>query len=160
MSSDTKSELEVSVRLMTERDISSVMKIEREAFSDPWSASAFEQQLREAGWGAIVAETDGKVIGYACYYILDAESHLTNIAVASDYQRKSVAKRLLENILRVVTDQRCEFLLLEVRPSNTPAVAFYERYGFKLLYRRPHYYRKPLEDALVMVRYLEDDEKA
>ncbi len=144
---------------MTQRDIPAVVKIERHVFTDPWSASSFEQELNETGWGAIVAETDGKVIGYACYYVLDTESHLTNIAVAADYQRKSVAKRLLDNILRVVTDHRCEFILLEVRPSNTPAIAFYERYGFKVLYRRPHYYRKPLEDAVVMVRYLDEDRK-
>jgi ribosomal-protein-alanine N-acetyltransferase len=135
-------------------DISSVMKLEKAMFPDPWSPAAFKEQIEGEGWGAIVAECDGQIIGYACYYIVSGESHLTNIGVDPKYRRKSVAKQLLDNILQVVTESNCEYIFLEVRPSNHGAVAFYECFHFDILYRRPNYYREPVEDALVMGRYL------
>ena len=154
MSSATNSRLDIQIRGMVLEDVSQVLKLERAIFPDPWSAAAFKEQITARGWGAIVAECEGRIIGYACYYIVSGESHLTNIGVDPKYRRKSVAKRLLENILRVVTDSNCEYIFLEVRPSNHGAVAFYERFHFDLLYRRPNYYREPVEDALVMGRYL------
>jgi ribosomal-protein-alanine N-acetyltransferase len=144
---------------MTEDDVPGVARLEQQMFSDPWPGSAFLEQLSGRGWGAIVAEAAGNLVGYACYLTVEIEGHLTNIAVAPEWRRKSVARRLLEAILRIVEESGCEYLLLEVRPSNAEARTFYERHGFQLLYRRPHYYRHPVEDALVLVRYLKQDKE-
>lgn len=154
MSSVTNPDLEIQIRGMTGADITRVMQIEKVIFPDPWSSEAFKEQMKGDGWNAIVAECDGGIIGYACYYIVAGEAHLTNIGVEPKYRRKSVAKQLLDNILQVVTESNCEYIFLEVRPSNHGAVAFYERFHFDVLYRRPDYYREPVEDALVMGRYL------
>ena len=152
--------LKVSIREMAERDLPQVVSLEEKIFPDPWPRSAFLEQVTDGDWGTIVAETDDRIIGYACYFIADSESHLTNIAVDSVCRRKSVARKLLEAILRIVQESGCEYLLLEVRPSNAEARAFYERFGFTLLYRMPNYYRHPVEDALVLVRYLKYSKKA
>jgi [ribosomal protein S18]-alanine N-acetyltransferase len=151
------SETSLFIRAMDEKDVDRVSELEHEVFPDPWPRSSFTEQFDDDCWGTIVAEFDGKLIGYACYLIVANESHLTNIAVDPFWRRKSVAKRLLERILDIVIDSRCEILLLEVRPSNTEARAFYAKYGFRELYRRPNYYRRPVEDALVMVRYLSQE---
>ena len=143
---------------MTTDDIDAVLIREELIFSDPWPRSAFVDVIEEKTWAGLVAEIDGTLVGYACFLIVDVEAHLANIAVAPEYRRKSVAKLLLERILIAVRDRRCEFILLEVRPSNTEALAFYEKYGFQVLYRRPNYYRRPAEEALVMVRYFEKEE--
>ena len=136
---------------MTEADLPVVIAMEREIFPDPWPESGFIQQMTSLGWGAIVAESDGTIIGYGCYMMVATEGHLTNIAVAPAHRRKLVAKRPLEAILQVIKKAGCEFTLLEVRPSNKAAIAFYRKYGFEDLYHRPRYYRYPVEDALVMV---------
>ena len=128
-----------------------VVALEQEIFPDPWPESGFFQQISNLGWGAIVAECDGTIIGYACYMMVATEGHLTNIAVPEAHRRKLVAKRLLETILQVIKKAGCEFILLEVRASNEAAIAFYSKYGFQDLYHRPRYYRNPVEDALVMV---------
>ncbi len=150
------SKLTITIRGMTVEDIPRIAALEQELFPDPWSENAFNEALAADDWGSLVALDDGKIVGYACYLIIDVESHLTNIAVVESYRRKSVAKQLLVHILRVVTEAECEYLLLEVRPTNTGAIAFYRRHGFHQLYRRPNYYRNPVEDALVMVCYLDD----
>ncbi len=143
------------VRAMTDADIDAVTALEVLIFPDPWPRSAFVEQLKDDTWGALVAEADGQIIGYACYLLAHNESHLTNIGVVPDWRRKSVARQLLERILGIVTERGCDILLLEVRPSNADARAFYAKHGFRELYRRPNYYRRPVEDALVLVRYLE-----
>lgn len=144
------------IRAMTAADIDRIMELERLIFADPWPRSAFIEQLKGPYWGGFVVEINGIIVGYGCYLMVADESHLTNIAVDPTYRRKSVAKLLLERILRVVTEHDCTLILLEVRPSNVEARAFYEKYGFETLYRRPNYYRRPVEDALVMVRHLVD----
>lgn len=141
---------------MTKADLLQIVNLENEIFSDPWALNVFEEQLSEDGWKGAVAEYDDNIIGYVCYCIVNNEVHLTNIAVDVEYRRKSVAKQLLENIFKVATDKECEFILLEVRISNNDAIAFYKKYNFDILYRQPNYYHKPVEDAFVMVRYLDD----
>lgn len=154
------SKLEVRIREMAEADLPQVVSLEKRIFSDPWPRSAFLEQITDGGWGAIVAEADDRIIGYACFFIVDGECHLTNMAVDPACRRKSVARKLLEAILGIVQESGCEYLLLEVRPSNVEARAFYERFGFTLLCRKPYYYRHPVEDALVLVRYLKHGKEA
>ena len=145
----------VAIRPMSDSDIDTVTALEAQIFPDPWPRSAFVEQLKDETWGAIVAEADGQIVGYACYLLVHNESHLTNIGVDCGWRRKSVAARLLGHILEIITERGCDILLLEVRPSNVEARSFYAKHGFRELYRRPNYYRRPIEDALVMVRYLE-----
>lgn len=149
-----KTDDRVVIRPMVEADISQVIGLEKEIFPDPWPKSVFEEQFSSNEWSSFVAESDGVITGYACFMVVSDEAHLTNIAVAKAFRRKSVAKRLLKPILDVVKEKGCEFILLEVRSSNNAAIAFYESLDFRELYKRPHYYRSPDEDALVMVRYL------
>jgi ribosomal-protein-alanine N-acetyltransferase len=157
-SASNVSEVRPVIRPMSESDFEAVTALEAVIFPDPWPREAFVEQLKDSSWGALVAEYDGRIIGYGCYLMVHNESHVTNIAVDPSWRRKSVARRLLERILEIVVDNKCEILLLEVRPSNMEARAFYAKYEFKELYRRPNYYRRPVEDALVMVRYLRPSE--
>lgn len=147
----------VTLRDMAEQDLDTVAQMEKEIFPDPWPRSAFAEQLHGDGWGALVAEADGAIIGYGCYFTVDIEAHLTNIAVRPEHRRKSVAKTLLNAILQRATDAGCQYLILEVRKSNAVARTFYEKRGFRILYRRPNYYRRPVEDAIVMVYYLDEE---
>ncbi len=140
---------------MRSSDLEQIVAMERAIFPDPWPRSAFEDHLNQDGWGGFVAVSDEGVVGYACWMVVSDEGHLTNIAVAKSHRRKSVAQHLLEAILVVTKDKSCEFILLEVRPSNEEAIAFYRKYGFDVLYRRPSYYHNPVEDALVMVKYFD-----
>jgi [ribosomal protein S18]-alanine N-acetyltransferase len=147
----------VTFREMTSRDLTEIVRLEALIFPDAWPESSFREMLADKDWGALVAETDGRIVGYACYLVVVDEAHVANIAVHPDYRRKSVAKRLLDRILGVAREESCVQVFLEVRPSNTAARTFYEHAGFVELYRRPRYYRQPVEDALVMVMKLPPD---
>ncbi|MEK7775535.1 MAG: ribosomal protein S18-alanine N-acetyltransferase [Candidatus Zixiibacteriota bacterium] len=152
--SDTTSGITI-LRRMSAEDVPRLCELEEQIFPDPWPHQAFLEQLQGDEWGGFVAENNGVVTGYACYYLSPPEAHLTNIAIDPEWRRKSIAKRLLECVFEVVKEASCEFLLLEVRSSNDGAIAFYERHEFRELYRRKNYYRRPVEDALVMVKYFD-----
>jgi ribosomal-protein-alanine N-acetyltransferase len=153
-SAQRKSEPEEQIREMIGADIATITALEREIFPDPWPARSFVDIVEGSDWIGLVVEAAGRIVGYACILLSAGEMHLANIAVVADYRRKSVASRLMSRILEIAGKHRCAMILLEVRVSNEGARAFYEREGFAELYIRPRYYRKPLEDALVMVRYL------
>jgi ribosomal-protein-alanine N-acetyltransferase len=143
---------------MTADDVTEIVAIEKLCFPDPWPRSAFEDILGNSDHGALVAVQENKIVGYGCYLIIVNEAHLTNLAVIPEARRKGLAKLMLNQILEITESARCEYIILEVRPRNESAIAFYENAGFKLLYRRPRYYRNPVEDALVMVYYFKDIE--
>ena len=148
-------ELIVSLRSMEEADLADIVRLERAIFPDPWPRSAFIDLLADDRWQTLIAENDGKMVGYACYLAEAGECHLANIAVDSDYRRKSVAKQILSHILEVAAENGCEDILLEVRVSNKQAISFYRGFGFEELHESPGYYHKPTESAQVMILYLD-----
>lgn len=155
MTSDTPNpDPAITLRELRRDDLDAVAALERLVFPDPWPRQAFEEQLASPDWGGLVAMAGSEIVAYACYLIVAQESHLANIAVAPAWRRKSVANRLMQRILDLITERQCEMLLLEVRISNAAAIAFYQKFGFEPLYRRRNYYRRPVEDAQVMVKYL------
>jgi len=154
MPEEVSSEISPNIRLMTASDLKPVMNIETISFPDPWPRSAFEDSLGGEYHRVLIAEIEGEIAGYASYYIELKEARLTNIAVAPQFRRKSIAKKLLEYILDVVKNAGCQHIFLDVRPGNRAAISLYLKYGFYEAYRRPDYYKNPNEDALVMVRDL------
>ncbi|MBU0983708.1 MAG: ribosomal protein S18-alanine N-acetyltransferase, partial [candidate division Zixibacteria bacterium] len=145
----------VEIRPMTVADLPQILALEREIFSDDWPLEVFEQILEVNGAYSLVVEAGEELIGYACYQFEGGNSHLTNLAVAPGHRRKSVAKRLLTHILDEAGANRCRLMFLEVRPSNAGAVEFYKRLGFEEWDRQAHYYQNPIEDALIMGRFLD-----
>lgn len=157
MSESISNGISLKIRMITANDLPRIMAIEKASFTDPWPRSAFEDSLDGVYHRIIIAEIESEIAGYASYYIEMKEARLTNIAVAFDFRRKSIAKKLLEYILEVVKNAGCKYIFLDVRPSNLAAINLYLKYGFYEAYRRPGYYRNPSEDALVMVKDLMED---
>jgi len=138
-----------SLTRMLYSDLSDVIAIEKVCFSDPWPEFAFLQALASSSCYSRVAKKDGRVIGYLIGYLNGSEIHIANVAVSPPFQRKGAAKRLLLDVL-ANTGLRCTHAILDVRESNHPAIKLYKGLGFRTIGRRPHYYRHPVEDALVM----------
>lgn len=140
----------VTIRGMLQSDVRAVARHERQLFTDPWPEQIFREDIDSPFSYPFVAEVDGEIAGYAILWVGVDEGHLTNIAVAQKFQRKSVAKRLLTYILRLAASLELAQIILEVRPTNRPAITLYESYGFERLAVRKDYYKNPVEDCLVM----------
>ena len=134
---------------MLSSDLPEVLAIENMCFSDPWPEFAFLQALANASCYLRVARDDGKVIGYLIGYMTGPEIHIANVAVSPRFRRQGVAKDLLSDVLGNA-DLGCTHAILDVREANEPAIRLYQGLGFRMIGRRPRYYRHPVEDALVM----------
>jgi [ribosomal protein S18]-alanine N-acetyltransferase len=131
-------------------DLDAVVGLEVVAFADPWTRMAFEAALKERHARFRVARTADGVIGYViAWFILD-EGEIANLAVAPTARRRGVARALLEHIIGEARASGLARLFLEVRESNVTARALYNSLGFEPVARRARYYRKPVEDAIVL----------
>ncbi|MCC7202912.1 MAG: ribosomal protein S18-alanine N-acetyltransferase [Nitrospirae bacterium] len=134
-----------------EDDLSQVMEIEKEAFSDPWTVDMFYSELYNTFshmWG--VKSGSGRLTGYICFWSVVDEAHILNLAVHKDYRRKGIASKILLSALDYWKNSGVKTVLLEVRRSNTAAQELYRKFGFHVIVSRTKYYRNPVEDALVM----------
>lgn len=144
----------IIIREMTDEDIDIVCGIEKECFSLPWSRNAFEESLEKAYSYFYVAEQNGKVVGYAGMYNIADEADVTNVAVNPLYRRKGIADKLVKKVIEKTRELNSACVNLEVRQSNSNAIALYEKNGFISLGIRKNFYEKPLENAVIMRREL------
>ena len=140
----------VQFRPMTIVDLDEVMVIERTAVRFPWSAGFFRQELQVACARSILAETEGRIIGYVLFWLLPGAIDIHNIAVHVDYRRRGIARVLLRKVVGEARRQSVIRVLLEVRRSNLPAQKLYESVGFLTRGIRKGYYSDNGEDALAM----------
>ncbi|MGV8960551.1 MAG: ribosomal protein S18-alanine N-acetyltransferase [Stenotrophomonas sp.] len=148
-----------TLRPLREQDLDVVMEVERRAYPYPWTVGIFQDCLR-SGYPGLVLEQDGVILGYGLLSIAADEAHVLNVCVDPLCQSKGHGRRLLRELVRAARYHRCQRVFLEVRPSNTSAVALYHSEGFNEIGRRPRYYPADngREDALVMAIELVDDD--
>jgi ribosomal-protein-alanine N-acetyltransferase len=141
----------LQIRRLTYADLPQVIAIERRAFPTPWSLAMFVLELSKPGGVCLAAQDPDGVAGYlVCSRYADVW-HLMNVAVDPAERRSGVATALLDELLARVDGPDARFTL-EVRESNQPAIALYERFGFLSAGMRRRYYQDNGEDALIMWR--------
>ncbi len=142
-----------TIRSLGYSDLPQVIAIERRAFTTPWSLAMFVLELsKPSGVHLAAIDAEGKLMGYLICARYDTVWHLMNIAVDPALRRRGIARALLEQMLERAGAES-EYTL-EVRTSNAPAIALYERFGFRSAGTRPRYYRDNGEDAVIMWRTL------
>ncbi|GIW53511.1 MAG: hypothetical protein KatS3mg081_2866 [Gemmatimonadales bacterium] len=92
------------------------------------------------------------MVGYVFARVAGGEAEVLNLAVDPEHRLRGVGRSLLEQIIDRVARRGASLLFLEVRASNTEAQAFYRKMGFRQVGRRPNYYDRPREDALILAR--------
>ena len=136
------------IRPLEEKDIQRLAELEKELFSDPWPQESFKNELKNRKISfSYVIEHENQIIAYLIAWCYAGEIHIGNIAVSALFRRKGLAQRLLEHIFQVCGGYEEAFL--EVRESNTAAIALYRKMGFEKLAIRSSYYSDG-ENALVM----------
>ncbi|MBR4808587.1 MAG: ribosomal protein S18-alanine N-acetyltransferase [Lachnospiraceae bacterium] len=148
----------IEIRRMSEGDIPDVAAIEASSFSLPWSENGFRTALGRRDTVFYVATVEGRIAGYAGFYICLDEADITNIAVTSDHRRKGIGARLMDEVISACSLKGVLMIALEVRAGNEPAKALYRKCGFQEVGLRKGFYSSPTEDACVMTRYLETED--
>lgn len=130
--------------------VAQVAALEKQCFSEPWSESSVASELSNPLSAWLVAMDGDALAGYVGSQSVMGESDMMNIAVDAHYRRQGIAQALVEALVVQLKEKGSHSLTLEVRISNQPAIALYEKLGFAQVGKRPNYYRNPKEDALIL----------
>jgi ribosomal-protein-alanine N-acetyltransferase len=145
----------VTIRLLRTEDISDLASIfEESSEAARWSRESFEKLQMSEGFLALVSETAGSVSGFVCGRQMADEGEILNLAVRRENRKKGEGRALLSAALGKLQKGGVRRVYLEVRESNTAAIAFYQKQGFSIMGRRPSYYREPEEAAALMEKKL------
>ncbi len=149
--------MQVKVVPMHPDHLDELARLEKICFSRPWSRAMLAEEMDNQCAAFLVAlePVTEKVVGYAGLLVMADEGYITNVAVFPEYRRRGVAGQLIAVFDRFAQGNRLAFLTLEVRPSNTAAIALYQSFGFAEAGRRRNYYDLPTEDALIMTKEYE-----
>jgi len=136
-------------------DIAVIAEIERRSFSDPWSARSFEDLLAHSRmYFACVRETPGhaasKALGYVVAWFAGGQGEIANLAIDPAARGRGLGSALLDAALDEARRHGVDEVFLEVRCSNARARRLYESRGFAEVGRRRRYYRRPVEDAVIL----------
>lgn len=127
--------------------IPAIAALEKVCFpADPWP----EEILARSRERITVALENGEVAGYLVFSSILDEGSVDDIAVSPKHRRRGIADALLANAVARARQDGLSVIYLEVRASNGPAIALYEKHGFREVGRRRGYYEKPREDAILM----------
>lgn len=138
------------IRLNDCKYVDDVLEIENASFSLPWTRGMLEDEFsKEIATYLGIVDND-RVIAYAGFWTIFDEAHITNIAVSSGYRRQGFAKALIKEMKNLCKKNGITKMTLEVRKSNAPAIALYEKAGFEGVGFRKGYYEDNKEDALIM----------
>jgi ribosomal-protein-alanine N-acetyltransferase len=165
----------VAIEPATAADLDAIDEIERHSFPVPWPRAAFETELSRHHARLDVARASRAptraptrapsraptrapdVVGFCNYWLVPepggttGEVQILAIATHPDHRRAGVGAALLARALAEGRAAHCTLATLEVRRGNAPAIALYERAGFRVVHVRRGYYQDNAEDALVML---------
>ena len=138
------------IETMTADHVAQVAALEAICFHDPWSEKSVASELTNPLSLWLVALDGDRVAGYVGSQSVLGESDMMNVAVHPYYRRQGIAEKLCLDLVEALKKKGNHCLTLEVRASNDPAKALYEKLGFQQIGLRKNYYRNPREDACIL----------
>ena len=136
--------------LLSEKYVKQIADLEKQYFSAPWSEKSIAEEITNPLSLWIVAVDGDTVTGYVGSQTVLSEADMMNLAVDQSYRRQGIGRKLVSFLIDRLRENKTYCLTLEVRASNAAAISLYHELGFEEVGRRPKYYSKPVEDALIL----------
>lgn len=133
-----------------------IAALEKETFIHPWSEEALELLCTDTAIGFVLMDGT-RAAAYGGMMCVAGEGQITNIATSPDYRRQGLAEQAMAALVGAARERGLFEISLEVRESNVPAIALYEKFGFVAMGKRPRFYTSPVEAAIVMVLSLDGE---
>ena len=140
--------MKIEIKKAAADDIDFIAALEKETFSLPETAENFSELIENPEKQLLIAFIDGKRAGYIGAYTVCRESDIMTVAVLPDYRKMGVGRALVSALfdeLKEISDS----VFLEVRESNSAAIALYSSLGFERVGMRKNYYKLPTENAIL-----------
>ncbi|MBQ8823200.1 MAG: ribosomal protein S18-alanine N-acetyltransferase [Lachnospiraceae bacterium] len=142
----------IVIRRLEERDVEAVSVLNGTAFSMPWSPEDFRHLVADENSLYYVAEEDGRIVASLGVTNVLSEGNINNVVVEEACRGRGIATEMMELLFKEGDAMGITDYTLEVRVSNAPAIALYEKLGFVSEGIRPRFYERPTEDAMIMWR--------
>ncbi len=143
--------MEFELRPLTADALDAVAEMEQMIFSEPWSRAALELLLGDGYVALAVQETSGRTVGYAGMLLAPDEGQIINVAVHPDARGQGLGRLLMQGLIAAAREKKLAVLSLEVRAGNERAIGLYRSLGFSVVGQRKNFYKRPTEDARVML---------
>jgi ribosomal-protein-alanine acetyltransferase len=142
-------------RVAADEPLTAVAALQAESFIRPWGIDAIARELRDNPVTRlyVLESASGSLLGFCACWIVAGELHINSLAISPHARRQGHARHLLREVFASAVREGAEAATLEVRRSNTAAVALYAALGFAVEGVRKDYYEQPTEDALVLWRH-------
>ncbi|MBI5091536.1 MAG: ribosomal protein S18-alanine N-acetyltransferase [Candidatus Hydrogenedentes bacterium] len=137
-----------------EEHLPDIMAISADAYPDSWTEGMFRDEFGNHLSHFYVAFDGATLVGYAGFWLVADEVHITTIAVRLDRRGRGYGRQLMDHLLESAGALGATLAALEVRATNAPAINLYTALGFRIAGRRKGYYSKTNEDAIVMMKDL------
>lgn len=131
-------------------DVLAIQAVENLCFKDAWTKKMITSALEGVYDEVYVYREKESIVGYIDFRIVQDEAEVFRIAVVPEKRKMHCAWQLMEVMQEVCRQKNIVKQFLEVRVSNEPAIALYQKYGFVEIGRRKEYYINPVEDAILM----------
>jgi len=146
----SKSAADVNIRWMIRRDMAEVIEIEQSSFEYHWTEADFLHCLRQRNCIGMVAEQNGRVVGFMIYELFKNRLHVLNFAVAVAARHAGIGTQMVDKLVNKLAQQRRDSISLEVRETNLDAQLFFRRQGFKAVEVLRDHYQDTSEDAYLL----------
>jgi ribosomal-protein-alanine N-acetyltransferase len=137
---------------LEESHLDGILEIEAEAYPEPWTRGMFRDEIHNHRSMFLVATFGDEMVGYAGYWLVLDEAHITTVVVRDSYRGRGVGRQLFKHLIEVARMAGANMATLEVRTSNKPARELYSSFNFRPVGIRKGYYPKTKEDAIVMLK--------
>ena len=140
----------LDLRLANQNDLEAIGELERKCFISPFPPTVLYEDICVSKHPYMVAELDGRVIGYGGMYVIIDEAYILNICIHPDFRGNGYGKELMRAMVSKASELGALSMTLEVRVSNAVALELYKDMGFSIEAVRPKYYEDTGEDAYIM----------
>jgi tRNA threonylcarbamoyl adenosine modification protein YeaZ/ribosomal-protein-alanine acetyltransferase len=140
----------VTFRPWTYLDLVDVYALEKQIYRiDPWSMDQFKEEFAGSGRQYLVAEYEGKVVGYAGIMVVGEVTDILTLTVAPEFRRRGIARELLKRMIDWSRNKKVEAIMLEMRVGNVEAEPLYLAHGFRQISFRKDYYGPGIHAAVM-----------
>ncbi len=134
-----------------DHDLERIIEIEKQSFGEPWPDDYLKKVAREPSNDFIVAEADGKIIGYVLARVKEDKSGSTKtIAIDTEYRKQGIGKTLISAVIEKLKEKGAKQVFLHLRTYNKTATEFYKNLGFETIETKKNYF--PNNDDAYLLR--------
>lgn len=139
----------ITISKMTLNDFASITDTLTSDFDDFWNTSTFEQELKSENSYYLVGKIDNRIVCFAGMKIVLDEADIMNIVTKKDFRNLGIGFKIFKELISVAQRNGIKKVTLEVNENNFSAIHLYEKFGFKKIAIRVHYYNN-IDNAIIM----------